>query len=138
MESLDEKKSIFTQGNSDLSDNMKKLEIEVTDIIRTMGAPVKTLGYHYLREAIVLSVSNIFILNSVTKNLYPIIADKYSTTPFRVERAMRHTIEVTWEKGDRDALMQYFEYAINNKCGRPSNSEFIAVISDTLRLKMRK
>ncbi len=113
------------------------LELMITEIIHQIGVPAHIKGYHYLREAIILSIKNTDIINSVTKLLYPTVAKKYSTTPSRVERAIRHAIEVAWDRGDIDVLNSYFGYTIQNERGKPTNSEFIAMISDKLRLKLK-
>ncbi len=113
------------------------LELMITDIIHQIGVPAHIKGYHYLREAIILSIKNTEIINSVTKLLYPTVAKKYSTTSSRVERAIRHAIEVAWDRGDIDVLNGYFGYTIQNERGKPTNSEFIAMISDKLRLKLK-
>ncbi len=113
------------------------LEVMVTDIIHQIGVPAHIKGYHYLREAIILSIKNSEIINSVTKLLYPTVAKKYSTTPSRVERAIRHAIEVAWDRGDIDVLNGYFGYTIQVERGKPTNSEFIAMISDKMRLKLK-
>lgn len=114
-----------------------ELEVMVTDIIHQIGVPAHIKGYYYLREAIMLSVHNMEILNSVTKLLYPTIAKGFETTSSRVERAVRHAIEVAWDRGDVDILNSYFGYTVHNNRGKPTNSEFIAMISDKLRLKMK-
>ena len=114
-----------------------QLELMVTDIIHQIGVPARIKGYHYLREAILLSVKNSEIVNSVTKLLYPTVAKTHSTTASRVERAIRHAIEVAWDRGDIDVLNSYFGYTIQNERGKPTNSEFIAMISDKLRLKLK-
>lgn len=113
------------------------LEIMVTDIIHQIGVPAHIKGYHYLREAIMLVVKNTDIINSVTKQLYPSVAKKHDTTSSRVERAIRHAIEVAWDRGDVDVLNSYFGYTIHNGRGKPTNSEFIAMIADKLRLKLK-
>lgn len=114
-----------------------ELELMVTEIIHQIGVPAHIKGYHYLREAIILSVKNSDIVNSVTKLLYPTVAKNHSTTASRVERAIRHAIEVAWDRGDIDVLNSYFGYTIQNDRGKPTNSEFIAMISDKLRLKLK-
>ena len=114
-----------------------ELELMVTDIIHQIGVPAHIKGYHYLREAIILSVKNSDMINSVTKILYPTVAKKHSTTSSRVERAIRHAIEVAWDRGDLDILNSYFGYTIQNERGKPTNSEFIAMISDKLRLRLK-
>ena len=99
--------------------------------------PAHIKGYHYLREGIKLTVKEEEMINSVTKILYPTIAKKYSTTSSRVERAIRHAIEVAWDRGDIDVLNEYFGFTINSIRGKPTNSEFIAMIADKLRLEMK-
>lgn len=113
------------------------LEMMVTEIIHQIGVPAHIKGYHYLRESIILSVKNNDIINSVTKLLYPTVAKKYNTTSSRVERAIRHAIEVAWDRGDIDVLNSYFGYTVQNDRGKPTNSEFIAMISDKLRLQLK-
>ncbi len=113
------------------------LELMITEIIHQIGVPAHIKGYHYLREAIFLSVKDPEIINSVTKLLYPTVAKKYNTTSSRVERAIRHAIEVAWDRGDVDVLDSYFGFTIQNERGKPTNSEFIAMISDKLRLKLK-
>ena len=113
------------------------LEMTVTKIIHQIGVPAHIKGYHYLREAIILSVKNNEIINSVTKILYPTVAKKHNTTSSRVERAIRHAIEVAGDRGDIDVLNSYFGYTIQNERGKPTNSEFIAMIADKLRLEMK-
>ena len=113
------------------------LEIMVTEIMHQIGVPAHIKGYHYLREAIILSVKNSEIVNSVTKLLYPTVAKTHSTTSSRVERAIRHAIEVAWDRGDIDVLNSYFGYTIQNDRGKPTNSEFIAMIADKLRLELK-
>lgn len=114
-----------------------ELELMVTEIIHQIGVPAHIKGYHYLREAIILSIKNSEIINSVTKLLYPTVAKSHNTTSSRVERAIRHAIEVAWDRGDIDVLNSYFGYTIQNDRGKPTNSEFIAMISDKLRLKLK-
>ena len=113
------------------------LEIIVTDIIHQIGVPAHIKGYHYLREAIICSVNDKEMLESVTKLLYPAVAKKFSTTPSRVERAIRHAIEIAWDRGDIDTLNSFFGYTINTGKGKPTNSEFIALITDKICLKFR-
>lgn len=114
-----------------------ELELMVTEIIHQIGVPAHIKGYHYLREAIILSIKNGEIMNSVTKQLYPTVAKNNSTTASRVERAIRHAIEVAWDRGDIDVLNSYLGYTIQNDRGKPTNSEFIAMISDKLRLRLK-
>ena len=113
------------------------LEIVVSQIMHQIGVPAHIRGYQYLREAIVLSVNNGEMMSSVTKVLYPTVAKTFKTTSSRVERAIRHAIEVAWDRGDVDVLSSYFGYTIQNARGKPTNSEFIAMISDKLRLQMK-
>lgn len=113
------------------------IEAQVTRIIHQIGVPAHIKGYQYLRTAILLTVNDSDIINSVTKVLYPSVAKKYSTTTSRVERAIRHAIEVAWDRGDVDTLNSYFGYTIQNNRGKPTNSEFIAMIADNLRLKYK-
>ena len=113
------------------------MELMVTEMIHQIGVPAHIKGYHYLREAILLSVEDPEIMNAVTKVLYPTVAKKFGTTPSRVERAIRHAIEVAWDRGDVDTLNAYFGYTIHNSRGKPTNSEFIAMLSDKLRLTLK-
>ena len=118
-------------------DNTPDIEAQVTRIIHQIGVPAHIKGYQYLRTAILLTVKDSDIINSVTKVLYPSVAKKYQTTTSRVERAIRHAIEVAWDRGDVDTLNSYFGYTIQNNRGKPTNSEFIAMIADNLRLKYK-
>ena len=113
------------------------LEMIVSDIMHQIGVPAHIKGYQYLREAIILVIKNYSMMNSVTKQLYPTVAKTFGTTSSRVERAIRHAIEVAWDRGDVDVLSSYFGYTIQNQRGKPTNSEFIAMISDKLRLKLK-
>ncbi len=113
------------------------METQVTKIIHQIGVPAHIKGYQYLRTAIMMTISDSEIINSVTKVLYPSVAKKYQTTTSRVERAIRHAIEVAWDRGDLDTLNAYFGYTIQNSRGKPTNSEFIAMIADNLRLKYK-
>ena len=114
------------------------LQIMVSDIMHELGVPAHIKGYTYLREAIIMTVNAQELMSSVTKVLYPTVAKKYGTTASRVERAIRHAIEVAWDRGDIDVLGAYFGYTIQNSRGKPTNSEFIAMIADKIRLKLRK
>ena len=109
----------------------------ITDMLLQIGVPAHIRGYHYLREAIYLSVNDTTMMSSVTKQLYPSVAKIFKTTASRVERAVRHGIEVAWDRGDVDVLNSYFGYTIQNSRGKPTNSEFIAMISDKIRMKMK-
>ena len=113
------------------------IEVTVTQILHEIGVPAHIKGYHYLRDSIMMSVEHPEIINAVTKQLYPSVAKKYETTSSRVERAIRHAIEVAWDRGNVDVLNSYFGYTIHNDRGKPTNSEFIAMISDRLRLQLK-
>ena len=113
------------------------LEKDVTDMIHEIGVPAHIKGYQYLRDAIVMSVNDMDMLNSITKILYPTIAKKYQTTSSRVERAIRHAIEVAWSRGKMDTIDEMFGYTIHNGKGKPTNSEFIALITDRIRLEYK-
>ena len=115
----------------------RNLEGDVTNIIHEIGVPAHIKGYQYLREAIVMSVNDIEMLNSITQILYPTLAKKYQTTSSRVERAIRHAIEVAWSRGKMDTIDELFGYTIHNGKGKPTNSEFIALIADKIRLEYR-
>lgn len=117
--------------------NRPNLEVMVTEIIHQIGVPAHIKGYHYLRDGIVLAVKDHNMINSVTKLLYPTIAKMNNTTSSRVERAIRHAIEVAWDRGDVDVLNSYFGYTIRNSRGKPTNSEFIAMIADNLKLQLK-
>jgi len=114
------------------------IEYIVTDIIHQIGIPAHIKGYHYLRTAILLSVEDTDMLNNITKKLYPSVAKQYSTTSSRVERAIRHAIEIAWDRGNVDTLNGFFGYTIHTAKGKPTNSEFIALIADKLKLKFKK
>lgn len=118
-------------------DAIPDIEAQVTKIIHQIGVPAHIKGYQYLRTAIMLTIADSEIINSVTKILYPTVAKKYQTTTSRVERAIRHAIEVAWDRGDVDTLNSYFGYTVQNNRGKPTNSEFIAMIADHLRLKYK-
>ena len=113
------------------------LEERVTAIIHEVGVPAHIKGYQYVREAIMITVENMDVINSVTKILYPEVAKRYHTTPSRVERAIRHAIEVAWDRGDLETLQRFFGYTVSNAKGKPTNSEFIAMISDRIRLELK-
>lgn len=118
-------------------DRTPDIETQVTKIIHQIGVPAHIKGYQYLRTAILMTVRDSEVINSVTKVLYPTVAEKYQTTTSRVERAIRHAIEVAWDRGDVETLNSYFGYTIQNDRGKPTNSEFIAMIADNLRLKYK-
>lgn len=117
---------------------VRDLEKDVTDMIHEIGVPAHIKGYQYLREAIMMSVKDVEMLGSITKILYPTIAKKYQTTPSRVERDIRHAIEVAWSRGRMETLDALFGYTINTGKGKPTNSEFIALIADKIRLQYRR
>jgi len=125
------------QSAKNAVNNAINLETKVTGILHEIGVPAHIRGYHYMREAIMMAVDNIDVLNYITKELYPTIAKKCNTTPSRVERAIRHAIEVAWSRGKVDVIDQMFGYTINNHKGKPTNSEFIALIADRLRLELK-
>ena len=119
------------------SNGVKDLEVVVSQIMHQIGVPAHIRGYQYLREAIILSVNNSEMISSVTKILYPTVAKTFKTTPSRVERAIRHAIEVAWDRGDTEILNKFFGYTVSYGRGKPTNSEFIAMISDNLKLRMK-
>ncbi|HHU63187.1 MAG TPA: sporulation transcription factor Spo0A [Clostridiales bacterium] len=113
------------------------IESEITNIIHEIGVPAHIKGYQYLREAILMVVNNIELLSAITKELYPGIATKFNTTPSRVERAIRHAIEVAWSRGRVDTINKLFGYTVHDKKGKPTNGEFIAMVADKLRLETK-
>ncbi len=134
---------VSSAGNVELlrrhtaSDSVSSLEMRVTEIIHQIGVPAHIKGYQYLRDSILMAIEDEEIINAVTKRLYPAVAKKHGTTSSRVERAIRHAIEVAWDRGDVDVLNSYFGYTIHNGRGKPTNSEFIAMISDKFRLQLK-
>ncbi len=113
------------------------IESMVTSIIHEIGVPAHIKGYQYLREAIIIAVNDMDVINAITKVLYPQVAKTFQTTPSRVERAIRHAIEVAWDRGDLDTLQRFFGYTVSNTKGKPTNSEFIALIADKLQLQLK-
>ena len=113
------------------------IETMVTGIIHEIGVPAHIKGYQYLREAIIIAVNDMDVINAITKVLYPQVAKTFGTTPSRVERAIRHAIEVAWDRGDLDTLQRFFGYTVSNTKGKPTNSEFIALIADKLQLQLK-
>ncbi len=113
------------------------VETEVTNLIHEVGVPAHIKGYQYLRESILMAIEDMDILNAITKQLYPAIAKKFDTTPSRVERAIRHAIEVAWSRGKMDTIEKLFSYSISMGKGKPTNSEFIALIADRMRLELK-
>lgn len=130
-------KDVGLAGRVRQEDSPEDLDVVISEIMHQIGVPAHIKGYLYLRDAIKRSVGDSEMLNSVTKLLYPTVAKDFNTTASRVERAIRHAIEVAWDRGDVDVLSSYFGYTIQNDRGKPTNSEFIAMIADRLRLKMR-
>lgn len=125
------------------SDDAKKrydredLEMVVTNIIHEVGVPAHIKGYQFIRSAILMAIDNMEVINHITKQLYPDLAKMFKTTPSRVERAIRHSIEVAWNRGRTETMEKLFGYTINSDKGKPTNSEFIAMIADNVRLRMR-
>ncbi|MBP3610114.1 MAG: sporulation transcription factor Spo0A [Lachnospiraceae bacterium] len=115
----------------------RNLEADVTNVIHEIGVPAHIKGYHYLRDAIMMSVNETEMLNSITKQLYPTIAKRHKTTASRVERAIRHAIEVAWSRGKMDTIDELFGYTVHNGKGKPTNSEFVALIADKIRLEYK-
>lgn len=120
-----------------IANTSRSLEVEVTNIMHEIGVPAHIKGYQYLRDAIMMVVKDLDVINSITKLLYPSIAKEYNTTPSRVERAIRHAIEVAWSRGQVEAIDALFGYTVNIGKGKPTNSEFIAMIADKLRLELK-
>ena len=118
-------------------DKTENLENRVTNMLHEIGIPAHIKGYHYLRDAIIMAVNDMDVLNAITKILYPTVAKKYQTTSSRVERAIRHAIEVAWSRGKLDTLDELFGYTVSTGKGKPTNSEFIALIADTIQLEYR-
>lgn len=121
----------------DIVSREKELENHVTNMLHEIGIPAHIKGYHYLRDAIIMAVDDMDVLNAITKVLYPTVAKKYQTTSSRVERAIRHAIEVAWNRGKLDTLDELFGYTVSTGKGKPTNSEFIALIADTIQLEYK-
>ncbi len=141
MESLVQRIRSAKLGNSpqkQRANDSASLEARVTQVLHEIGVPAHIRGYHYMRDSIILAVGDIDMLNYITKELYPCIAKKHNTTPSRVERAIRHAIEVAWARGFVDSKNEMFGYTINANRGKPTNSEFIALIADRLRLELKQ
>lgn len=130
-----ERRNKSLENNNLIKKEVKSLEAKITNIIHEIGVPAHIKGYLYLREAIGMVVNNMELLSAVTKELYPSIAKKFNTTPSRVERAIRHAIEVAWSRGKVDTINNLFGYTIHTDKGKPTNSEFIAMVADKLRLE---
>lgn len=138
VERLEEIRGGESQRRSPHKRNDKtSIETLVTNIIHEIGVPAHIKGYQYLREAIIIAVGDMDVINAITKVLYPQVAKTFSTTPSRVERAIRHAIEVAWDRGDLDTLQRFFGYTVSNTKGKPTNSEFIALIADKLQLQLK-
>ncbi len=132
-------RQVMTSGGLEPEqDDGADLEARVTAIIHEVGVPAHIKGYQYLREAIIIAVKDMDVINAVTKVLYPEVAKRFGTTASRVERAIRHAIEVAWDRGDLETLQKYFGYTVSNAKGKPTNSEFIAMIADRLQLERKK
>ena len=133
---LDRMRALFGR---DLPEERHPVELKnlVTSVIHEIGVPAHIKGYQYLREAIMIAVDDMDVINAVTKVLYPEVAKRFNTTPSRVERAIRHAIEVAWDRGDLETLQKYFGYTVSNAKGKPTNSEFIAMIADRLVLEQK-
>ena len=131
---LDKMRGLFLKAPQE---SLPSLKTMVTSVIHEIGVPAHIKGYQYLRDAIILSVNDMEMLNSITKILYPTIAKRHQTTPSRVERAIRHAIEVAWSRGKMDTIDQLFGYTVSNGKGKPTNSEFIALIADKIRLEYK-
>ena len=129
------KSRVIVADNTPVTDT--DLELMITEIIHQVGIPAHIKGYHYLRDAIIMVVEDIDLLGAVTKELYPAIAKANNTTPSRVERAIRHAIEVAWNRGKLETINSLFGYTVQNDKGKPTNSEFIAIIADKLRIERR-
>jgi two-component system response regulator (stage 0 sporulation protein A) len=125
---------VYENKNASKKNN---LEADVTNVIHEIGVPAHIKGYQYLRDAIMMSVNDTEVLNSITKILYPSIAKQHKTTPSRVERAIRHAIEVAWSRGKMDTIDELFGYTVSNGKGKPTNSEFVALIADKIRLEYK-
>ena len=133
-QNANKKRSISTGGTGR---DDRNIEAMVTAIIHEIGVPAHIKGYQYLREAILIAVGDMDVINAITKVLYPQVAKTFATTPSRVERAIRHAIEVAWDRGDLETLQRFFGYTVSNTKGKPTNSEFIALIADRLQLELK-
>lgn len=129
--------SVMSSSAVSDGDSSSSREVIITDILHQVGIPAHIKGYHYLREAIMLSLDDSEMLESVTKMLYPTVAEHFNTTSSRVERAIRHAIETAWDRGDVDVVNEIFGYTVSINKGKPTNSEFIALITDNIRLRFR-
>jgi len=134
---LDRMQGVFVKAATP-DERAAALKNMVTAVIHEIGVPAHIKGYQYLREAIILTVNDMEVINAVTKVLYPAVAKRFNTTPSRVERAIRHAIEVAWDRGDLETLQRYFGYTVSNAKGKPTNSECIAMIADRLTLELKR
>lgn len=138
VERLDEiRQSLSRRRNPAAHQREANIEAMVTSMIHEIGVPAHIKGYQYLREAIMIAVNDMEVINAITKVLYPQVAKTFATTPSRVERAIRHAIEVAWDRGDLETLQRFFGYTVSNTKGKPTNSEFIALIADKLQLQLK-
>ena len=137
LERLDEMRGNLSQNKPYGRSKDAGIEAMVTSMIHEIGVPAHIKGYQYLREAIILAVKDMEVINAITKVLYPQVAKTFATTPSRVERAIRHAIEVAWDRGDLETLQRFFGYTVSNSKGKPTNSEFIALIADKLQLQLK-
>lgn len=137
VERMDEVRTVAANRTTQLRNTGGGIEAMVTNIIHEIGVPAHIKGYQYLREAIIIAVGDMEVINAITKVLYPQVAKAFQTTPSRVERAIRHAIEVAWDRGDLDTLQRFFGYTVSNTKGKPTNSEFIALIADKLQLQLK-
>ena len=137
VERMEEVRSIGTRQSTAVRSTNGGIEAMVTNIIHEIGVPAHIKGYQYLREAIIIATQDMDVINAITKVLYPQVAKTFQTTPSRVERAIRHAIEVAWDRGDLDTLQRFFGYTVSNTKGKPTNSEFIALIADKLQLQLK-
>ncbi|MBE7003422.1 MAG: sporulation transcription factor Spo0A [Ruminococcaceae bacterium] len=135
---LERMRQAVAAEDSGKEDEFHALQRQVTSVIHEVGVPAHIKGYQYVREAIIIAVQDMEVINAVTKVLYPEVARRFSTTPSRVERAVRHAIEVAWDRGDLETLQRYFGYTVSNTKGKPTNSEFIAMIADKIRLEGKR
>ena len=134
---LSEREEVAIQRRENNAAYQLHIEQKVTSVLHEIGVPAHIRGYHYMREAIIMAINNVEVLNFITKELYPNIGEKMDTTSSRVERAIRHAIEVAWSRGKIEVINGLFGYTINNNKGKPTNSEFIALIADKLRLELK-
>ena len=137
LERLDEMRGAMQQHKPYGRSRDADVEAMVTSMIHEIGVPAHIKGYQYLREAIIIAVKDMEVINAITKVLYPQVAKTFATTPSRVERAIRHAIEVAWDRGDLETLQRFFGYTVSNTKGKPTNSEFIALIADKLQLQLK-